>query len=176
MLAGCSLACNGADSQRQMGRQRRAGWHGRQGQEKCRDQRSGQRRCLCLRARRHVDLSAPDAALAGVDGAGAARVSNAPRGLLKLFELAIDLTQKHRATLARHAAVIESAFLDASAKTVELDGPHINFFGTVWLGTPRSLVALEHHDQQAFRGECRHGFYQLRETSGLARTTNPSFS
>jgi hypothetical protein len=41
----------------------------------------------------------------------------------------------HHAAIARHAAAVEATLYDTSAKTAELDGPHINFFGTVCLAS-----------------------------------------
>jgi hypothetical protein len=48
-------------------------------------------------------------------------------------ELAIHLAQQHHAAVAGHAAAVEAALHHASAQTGELDGPNVNFFGTVWL-------------------------------------------
>ena len=67
-----------------------------------------------------------------LDQQRAARVGDATRGRFHQPELASHRAQQHHAAVAGHAAAVEAALHYPSAETAELDGPNVNFFGTVW--------------------------------------------
>ena len=74
--------------------------------------------------RQAIHALAQHVAHAVLDQQRAARVGNAARGCFEQAQLAIDLAQQHHAAVAGHAAAIEAALHDSSAKTAKLDGPH----------------------------------------------------
>ena len=110
--------------------------------------------------RQTVHALAQHVAHAVLDEQRTARVGDAARGRLDQPELAIDRAEQHHAAVAGHAASVEAALHPTSAKTAELDGPNVNFFGTVSLGIARSRIKTRHLDKRAFKGQCRPRFHE----------------
>ena len=63
----------------------------------------------------------------------AARIGNAACGRVHQSQLAIHLPEQHHATIARHAAAVESSLHYTPAQSAKVQRSNVNFFGTVWL-------------------------------------------
>ena len=62
----------------------------------------------------------------------AARISDAARCRIHQAQLAVHLAEQHHATIAGHAAPVESTFDHTSAQVAEIHGLGIKLFCTVW--------------------------------------------
>jgi hypothetical protein len=63
-------------------------------------------------------------------------------GRLNQPQLAVHRRQQHHAAVTGHAATVEAALHDSSAKSAEIDHANVSTFGTVWF-RHRPLVYLD---------------------------------